>query len=145
MTEEAAKPKKTHAERLGPGGFKKSSLTLPSDAKGDWPLNLKELLEWYTREVEDISRAAQLRIREATKIVTDCTRGEIDLEEAANRISNPYSRRWGDALYGISDSQGMTDEEIYQHLDARFASKGPSEFMKAEDQRREARGIDKPR
>ncbi len=64
----------THAQRVR-RGRKKSNLKFPRGSKYDWPANLGELFEWYSDEMTDLSRAAQLRIQEATRIyclVKDC-------------------------------------------------------------------------
>jgi hypothetical protein len=87
MAEDIPERKKTHAERVRRrGGVKKSSLVLPPNSKYDWPANLSELLEWYGHEITDVSRAAQMRIAAATKIVDDCVKGKINLEEAGDLI-----------------------------------------------------------
>ena len=84
--------KETRAERVGRSGMKKSSLRLPRHSAKDWPANLGELLEWYSHEVTDVNRAAEIRVRDATKFVTACLSGEITLEEAGER-ANAHTRR----------------------------------------------------
>ena len=109
MVDETSK-KETHADRVRQVRGRKSTLKLPPDAKSDWPANLGELLEWYSDEVTDISRATQLRMQEATRIVADCTKGEISLEEAAKRL-NEYDDRWRQVFPGgVDQVRGMTDE-----------------------------------
>jgi hypothetical protein len=109
--------KQTHAARVRRRSGKKSNQGLPPGSKYDWPANLNELLEWYSDEVFDVSRAAQMRIHAATKIVTDYTRGEISLEEAAQRLDE-YDGRWRDVFHGgVDQVRGMTDEEIYKAMD----------------------------
>jgi hypothetical protein len=101
-----------HAERV-----RQSRHALPPGSKRDWPKNLSELLEWLGLEVEDVSKAAQLRLQEATKVVSDCAKGEIDLEQAARRL-DAYNDRWRDVFHrGVRHVRGMTDEEIYKALD----------------------------
>jgi len=118
MAEQSEEKKGTHAGRVRRhGGIKKTSLVLPPDAKDDWPLNLRELLEWYGHQVTDVSKAAQLRITEATRIVDDCFNGKTTLKEAGERVSQ-YDHRWRDVFRGLVDHvRGMTDEEIYKAMD----------------------------
>ncbi len=103
----------THAERVT-GRRKKSSLTLPPDSPHDWPKNFTELVEWYTHEVEDIARAAQIRLQEASAFVDDCGTRKISLEEARNRWSE-YSSKWPDAFPGaVGWTRGKSDDQLNQ-------------------------------
>jgi hypothetical protein len=124
MAEEST-GKESHAERVGRSGVRKSSLRLPRDSTKDWPANLGELLEWYGHEVTDVNRAAQLRIQEATELVTACLNSEITLEEAGNRAVAVHTR-WSDAFPGgIEQVRGMTDEEIYKAMEKKTAKLKP--------------------
>jgi hypothetical protein len=71
---------------------------------------------WLEREIADITRAAELRIKDATRFVNAYARGEITSEKAAER-GYQYSNRWGDALPGVPRSTGLSDEEILQTID----------------------------
>lgn len=105
-----------HAERIRKARTKKPSLKLPPDSKYDWPKTLGEVIEWYTHEVEDITRAAQLRIKDATAFVAACANREISLEEVAQQ-SDAYSSKWGDVFPGGVDwVRGRTDEEINEAI-----------------------------
>jgi hypothetical protein len=116
MAEESPE-NQTHVERVRRAKNPKSGQALPPGSKFDWPKNLNELLEWYSLEVEDVSKAAQLRIQEATKLMDDCARGKISLEEAAEGVYQ-YSDRWRDVFHrGVRHARGMTDEQIYKAMD----------------------------
>lgn len=116
MAEESPE-NETHAERVRRSRNTKSGQVLPPGSKYDWPRNLNELLEWYGLEVEDVSKAAQLRIQEATKLIDDLAKGRISLEEASDRVGD-YSDRWRDVFYrGVRHVRGMTDEQIYKAMD----------------------------
>jgi hypothetical protein len=67
-------------------------------------------------EVSIISRAADIRIRELTDVVSDFARGKISAQEAnARYIRN--SRKWFDALPGVDSVNGKTDEQIVEEME----------------------------
>lgn len=75
-----------------------------------------DLLDWLKLEVMDIAKAAELRLNEATGLVTAYAKGKITAEEATKRWHS-YNGRWGDAIPGVY-SEGKTDKEIYKEMDA---------------------------
>jgi hypothetical protein len=83
----------------------------------DWSFpSPKGMQGWLQREIVDIKRAADLRIKDAMEFVNAYARGEISSPEAEER-SYAYSQRWGDVIPGVMRTQGMTDEEIVKALD----------------------------
>ena len=83
----------------------------------DWSFpDPKGMQGWLESEIADIQKAAELRIREATRFVNDYSRGEISKEGAEERHYG-YSQRWGDVIPGVERTQGLTDEEILARLD----------------------------
>jgi hypothetical protein len=74
-----------------------------------------DLQDWLRQEVMDTAKAAELRLNEATSLVTDYAKGKITAKEATTRWHS-YNRRWGDAIPGVS-SEGKTDAEIYREMD----------------------------
>lgn len=89
----------------------------------DWSYpSPKEMSEWLEREIADIVRASELRIRDAETFVTAYGRGDISSEETEKR-GYEYSQRWGDALPGRFRSKGMSDEEILAEIDRVRATK----------------------
>ena len=126
MVEESLPKKQTHAERVGPKKRNRSLRVLPADSQGNWPANLGELLEWYTNEVEDVTRAAQLRLRSATKVIADYRRGEISFDEAGERVS-AHDLKWGHKMPGQVEDvvRGQSDEEVNKAIDA-FRERGKS-------------------
>ena len=75
-----------------------------------------EMEGWLQREVVDVKRAAELRIKDATAFVAAYSKGCISKEEAEER-SYEYSRRWGEPIFGILRAEGLTDEQILKQLD----------------------------
>jgi hypothetical protein len=71
---------------------------------------------WLEREIADVTRAAELRIKDATRFVNAYARGEISADQAAER-SYQYQNRWGDALPGVPRSAGLTDQQILERID----------------------------
>jgi len=83
----------------------------------DWSFpDAKDMQGWLEREIGDIQKAAELRIREATRFVNEYARGEISKEQAEKR-HYAYSQRWGEVIPGVMRTQGMTDDEIIARLD----------------------------
>jgi hypothetical protein len=76
---------------------------------------------WLDREITDIQKAAELRIREATGFVTAYALGEITAEDAA-RLSNKYDERWEAPLPGVFRSRGLSDDEILAKIDEARSS-----------------------
>ena len=82
----------------------------------DDPLTPTEMLDWLRREASDVSKAAEMRIREATHLATAYAMGEINSQEAMER-HNAYARRWGDAIRGVGTSEGKTEKQIRKEMD----------------------------
>ena len=53
----------------------------------------KGMQRWLEREITDIQKAAELRIRDAAKFVNEYARGEISRDDAERR-SFEYAQRW---------------------------------------------------
>ena len=85
------------------------------EEKSDFP-SPQEMEGWLQREIADIKRAAELRIKDATAFVTAYSKGEISQEEADER-SYQYSRRWGEPIFGVFRSEGLSDEQVLKQLD----------------------------
>lgn len=81
----------------------------------DYP-SPSDLLDWLKQEVMDVSKAAELRVNEATDLVTAYAKGKIEAKEATARW-HAYCSRWGDAIPGVF-SEGKTDKEILREMDA---------------------------
>jgi hypothetical protein len=83
--------------------------------ESDFP-SPQEMEGWLQREIADVKKAAELRIKDATLFVTAYSKGEISKEQAEDR-SYQYSRRWGEPIFGVSRSEGLSDEQILKELD----------------------------
>jgi hypothetical protein len=77
-----------------------------------------EMLESLQDEVLTVTRAAELRLRELTEIVTAYTKGALTPEEANERYYR-HSSRWRDAIHGglVVPPGGISDEEILRSID----------------------------
>ncbi len=124
MSEETPAEPPSHASRARKTGRNRSLKVLPTDSKEAWPANLGELLEWYTNEVEDVTRAAQLRLRHATKVISDYREGAITFDEAKEAVSAHYDK-WSAIFPGEIESivRGQSDEKINAALDAYVAER----------------------
>jgi len=76
----------------------------------------KALREWLAQEVRDVTRASELRLRDATEFVTAYASGKLTPEEADERWWR-YQDRWGEALPGVFFSETKTDEQIVETID----------------------------
>lgn len=83
--------------------------------KNDYP-SPSDLLDWLKLEVMNVSKATELRLNEATNLVTAYAKGKIKPEEATRRWHS-YNRTWGDAIPGVFSSEGKTDKEILREMD----------------------------
>lgn len=86
-----------------------------NDDAADFP-SAKEMRGWLVREKQDIERAAALRIRDAEDCVRAYEQG-LSQAEAAQRFYD-YSVRWGDVIKGSARTEGLTDEQLLDRLDA---------------------------
>ena len=82
----------------------------------DYP-SPSDLLDWLKLEVMNVSKAAELRVNEATALATAYAKGKIEAKEATTRW-HAYSSRWGDAIPGVFSSEGKTDKEILREMEA---------------------------
>jgi hypothetical protein len=71
---------------------------------------------WLKREIADIMKAAELRVKDASELVVGYSAGEVSRQQA-EALSNRYAERWGDALPGTLRPEGKTDSEILEALD----------------------------
>jgi hypothetical protein len=77
-----------------------------------------EMLLWLRDETNLVTKGAELRLRDATDFVTQYATGRMTAEEAHRRFGS-YTTRWGDAIPGVADSRGKTDNEILKEVDER--------------------------
>lgn len=80
-------------------------------------LSVDDMLVTLRDEVLAISRAAEIRTREITSIVTDYARGKTTPAEMHERFGK-YSLRWGDPFLGVIEIEGKTDEQLFAEMDA---------------------------
>jgi hypothetical protein len=114
---ERPEPETTHAERVRRKRANRSLKVLPSGSKDQWPANLGELLEWHTTEVDEVTRAARLRLLDTATIIEDYRRGRIDFDEAVERVE-AHETKWGETFPGgITGTRSMSDEEINKSID----------------------------
>ncbi|WP_263377232.1 hypothetical protein [Granulicella aggregans] len=97
-----------------------------SDEHAPWP-QPEDLRQWLNEESRRVMKEAELRIIDATELVTGFLTGHISREEAQER-SAEYHRRWGDALRDVPElKDGMTAQEIYaaqrEHREGQTAAK----------------------
>ena len=90
--------------------------------QGEFP-DPKGMQNWLEHEITTIQKAAELRIREATRFVNEYARGDISKDEAERRCTE-YADRWGDALPGVMGTKGLSDEEILRRLNEARVDEG---------------------
>jgi hypothetical protein len=94
-----------------------------SEPSGEDFLTPTDLLNVLREDVLAVSKAAELRIRELTIIVTEYAKGNIDPQEANERFDQ-YVDRWRDAIDGgVRSVEGLSDDEILNKIAA--SRRGP--------------------
>jgi hypothetical protein len=83
-----------------------------------------DLLFWMRQEILSSQKAAQLRVHDATDIVTSYLACKISVDGAEDRLKR-YQSRWGEAIRGVSVTPEMTDKEILSWIDK---AKGEESF-----------------
>ena len=113
MDDNSPEEKPLHAEKVRRARPNRSLRVLPSDAREQWPANFGEVLEWYTNEVEDVTRAAQLRLRNASKVIADYRQSKVSFEDTVQRVRD-HDTKWGQIFPGEVEGiiRGKNDEEI---------------------------------
>jgi hypothetical protein len=86
---------------------------------------------WLKREIADIDRAKELRVKEASGLVEAYALGEISQDELQQRMYE-YSCRWGEPLPGVPRSEGLSDEQILARINQTRVLQGELEpdFLK---------------
>lgn len=79
-------------------------------------LSPREVSQWAEQEVTNSAKAFELRKKEATELATQYAAGEISPEEANRRLV-AYDRRWGEAIYGVSAAENLSDKQILDQID----------------------------
>jgi hypothetical protein len=74
------------------------------------------MMDLLRHEVINVSKGAELRIREITTIATDFAKGDITPEEAGVRYLR-YKDRWHDTMSSMASVEGRTDEHILREVD----------------------------
>lgn len=80
-----------------------------------------EMRQWLQREVREVMKAAELRIKDATDFVTGYATGEISAKQAAERMTQ-YDARWGEPIWGVSVEENMSNAEILRLRDQAASS-----------------------
>jgi hypothetical protein len=75
-----------------------------------------QMRDWLTQEIRDLTKALELRLRDATEFVTSYSLNKITRDEAMKRLGQ-YDSRWGDPIPGVHAFGEMTDEQLIQQLD----------------------------
>lgn len=97
----------------------------------DAVLTPTEMRQWLQREVREVLKAAELRVKDATEIVTGYAVGDLTPQAAMDRF-DLYNKRWSEPIPGVVTAEGMTDEEILHRRDVAALgakwSKAPSDI-----------------
>src|ERR1035438_3550884 len=95
--------------------------------KSNDDLTPQDMRAWLQQEVRDLTKAFELRLKDATDFVTAYAVGELTPREAKERLGR-YQYRWGDSpIPGVSTEESMTTREILRRLDAAL----PEEVQKS--------------
>ena len=81
-------------------------------------LTPEDMQQWLEQELRDLTKALELRVQDATELVTAYAVGKLTPREATARFLR-YSARWGDAILGVRVESGLTNDEILRRLDEK--------------------------
>jgi hypothetical protein len=96
-----------------------------SESEGRAFLSPDDMRVWLEQEIRDATKALDLRLREATTLVTAYCSGELTPAEADERYGC-YFHRWGEAIPGVFVSDRHTDDQIVNAIDQAIeATNGP--------------------
>jgi hypothetical protein len=77
----------------------------------------EDMRQWLQQEIRDLTKATELRVKDATDFVTAYALGKITPEEAEDRLSR-YQSRWGDSpIPGVATEENTPNDEILRRLD----------------------------
>jgi hypothetical protein len=79
-------------------------------------LSPKDIQKWALQEITDSAKAHELRAKSATEIATAYALGELNPEQAQERLFQ-HDHRWGEALPGTHAFPASTDENILASID----------------------------
>jgi hypothetical protein len=80
-------------------------------------LSAADMRDWAQRELKDVSKALELRLRELNDLVARYSAGELSAEKA-DELRDRYFHRWGESLPGHSASENVSDEQLLAGVDA---------------------------
>ena len=61
--------------------------------------------EWLAQEIQDLTKALELRLQDATDFVAAYSAGKISATEVTER-RHRYDIRWSDPIYGVHAYKG---------------------------------------
>jgi hypothetical protein len=79
-----------------------------------------DMRQWLQQEIRDLTKAFELRVKDATDFVSAYSQGELTPRQAMDRMTT-YQHRWSDALEGAAFQEGMTNEQVIQQIDSNLS------------------------
>jgi hypothetical protein len=102
-------------------------------------LTPQEMRSFFSDEVANVTKGAELRIRELAELMARFHTGEITAERATE-LAGDYKEKWGDAVPGVYSVKGKTDAELMaavnEEYDGRFASRATESKVPSEKRSR---------
>jgi hypothetical protein len=87
-----------------------------NDTSDNTYLSPEEMRDWLNQEISDVTKAAELRLREAAMLVAGYDSGRLSPEQADEQHWR-YQHRWGEALPGIHSGKDISDDQILSAID----------------------------
>lgn len=94
------------------------------------PLSVTDMQSWLRQEIMDMTKASELRMKQATELVIAYAKGELTPEETSQRLFE-YEQRWGAALRGATAGPHLLDDDILQRIDWTRKNFGPEQGWKS--------------
>jgi hypothetical protein len=93
-------------------------------------LSVADMQDWLRQEIMDATKAAELRLKQASELVIAYAKGELSPAETSERLFD-YDQRWGSALRGATAAAHLTDEQILKRIDWMQKNFGPRQGWKS--------------
>jgi hypothetical protein len=84
-------------------------------------ITVNEMLSMFNDEVTNVTKGAELRLRDFSTLLKEYVAGNISPEQATDRMVR-HQEKWGDAVPGVYSVEGKSDEELLAAVETHAGS-----------------------